>query len=139
MPWAASDDVMGVCAVCDYAVSLAASTSGSGVQADAPDNWGQQKRQGWGRLGSKLSKRDPGAFKRLQAIVGHCGSVSSPMRRVTINTLQTHKFLFNEEDRQGRNKELLQAFAAYKVTTLNRELWLTSLDKAAVLLAGQRQ
>jgi hypothetical protein len=69
--------------------------------------------------------------------MGYPGSAGGALHKVTINTLQTHKFLFAGEDKDGKNRELRQAFASYKVTTLNRELHSLLDGAEAVLKAGQ--
>ncbi|GFR47350.1 hypothetical protein Agub_g9055 [Astrephomene gubernaculifera] len=71
------------------------------------------------RYGSKLALRDPARFRRMQAILGYPKEDSvDRVERVTISTLQTMKYLMNGPE----NQDLLQDMAAYKVTTLNREL-----------------
>ncbi|KAG2497199.1 hypothetical protein HYH03_004788 [Edaphochlamys debaryana] len=83
------------------------------------------------RYGSKLAMRDPERFRRMQAILGYPDEASAPrVDRVTINLLQTFKYCSPDSD-------LLEDIAAYKVTSLNREL-VPELDSVERLLKGLR-
>ncbi|GLC35432.1 hypothetical protein PLESTM_000323800 [Pleodorina starrii] len=86
------------------------------------------------RYGSKLAMRDPERFRRMKAILGYPDDASAgKVDRVTISTLQTMKYLMSGSENLG----MLQGMAAYKVTSLNREV-LPLLERTEALIRGKQ-